>query len=646
MCGIAGILGQRNEKLCVELLKKIQHRGPDNSDFWLSPSSEYPVSLCHTRLSILDLSNAGSQPFHSSDGRYAIVYNGEIYNFIELRGYLSKRYDIIFKSNTDTEVLLCGIIFEGINFLHRCNGMWAFCFWDKLKSEGILCRDRFGIKPLYYTYMSRNSLGFSSEMKGLSPLLKSINPSPHIDSIFKYDFGYEFSDICSIDGIHRLPSGSYAIFKDGSITIEKWWTTLDHLGSDGDGLDYSSQVEQWRDLFFDSVNIRMRSDVRIGTALSGGLDSSSVLAAMAAIDKTPKSGLDPSRISSDWQYAINCSFPNSSIDESEFARLVANSCDVSFEILDINSSISSSEILNDIAQVEDPYLTIPSPMLATYRAMKERGISVTLDGHGADEMLSGYDHLRYTFGCSPSLSEFKEILAIDESVRSGIFSPREQNSIKARLRLRLKHLLVTKGLYPALMLKTSLGRIQKRLYADELENRLMDAQNEIYSHDSFASLDAFTQVLYELFHLTVLPTLLRNYDRYSMAAGLEVRMPFMDWRLVCLTFSLPWRAKLGGSYTKRILRDSMAGCLIDSVRLRRDKIGWNAPAHQWLHGHMRPLIQNYLSNPEESKYYSSFKRACSFFYEIPEPTFVDGVKTWKAILPFLWSKSLSSSAWS
>ena len=162
--------------------------------------------------------------------------------------------------------------------------MWAFCLWDSLESKATLCRDRFGIKPLYYTLLPGNHLGFSSEMKGLSPLLSSLLPSDYIDHIFANQFSYESTDFCVIKGISRLPPGCVATFQNGNLSVSKWWNTLDHLVAVDSS--YTSQVESWKELFFDSVNIRMRSDVRIGTALSGGLDSSSVLAAMSAISKS------------------------------------------------------------------------------------------------------------------------------------------------------------------------------------------------------------------------------------------------------------------------------------------------------------------------------------------------------------------------
>lgn len=641
LCGIAGVIGLRSHQIATKLLRKIEHRGPDGSGFWFSPPNKFPATFCHSRLSILDLSNAGAQPFHSSDGRYTIVFNGEIYNFVELRSYLYSKYNISFLSDTDTEVLLYGLIYQGLEFLPKCNGMWAFCFWDNLESKALFSRDRFGVKPLYYSELSGGSLGFSSEMKGLSPLLSSISPSKHIDDIFSYQFSYEFSGLCAIEGISRLPAGCVATFQNGRIAVSKWWNTLDHLSQVE--TDYSSQVDSWREIFFDSVRIRMRSDVRIGTALSGGLDSSSVLAAMSAISN--KSDSSTIRFADDWQHGICCSFPGSSLDESYFARIVAQSCAVDYAEVDIIANISESSIVESLANVEDPYLTIPIPMLETYKAIKANGISVTLDGHGADELFSGYGHLKYALSCSKTYCHFSEILEIDRSTRTGVFSSKERLSVRRMLKRRVLYLLYSCSILPFSILKSSIKDCLYRFSSSSFHFRQIEARHEINNHPGFLELDVFSQVLYEIFHLTILPTLLRNYDRYSMANGLELRMPFMDWRLVCYTFSLPFEAKLGDTFTKRIQRDALSGYLIDEVRLRRDKKGWNAPAHEWFLGPLKDPLADRFSNHSTSPYHQKFRSSYMQFMNLSKPGFNDGLKLWNSLLPLLWFDSLNCSSW-
>ena len=266
----------------------------------------------------------------------------------------------------------------------------------------------------------------------------------------------------------------------------------------------------------------MRSDVKLGTALSGGLDSSSVLAAMSHIASSQDSSFG--RLADDWQHGVCASFPGSSIDESHFARDVASHFGVQFESLEINPPSSLSDFLNSLAQVEDPYLTIPHPMLSTYSAIKSKGISVTLDGHGSDEMFSGYGHLQHALRSSRCLTEFREILEIDKSTRTGIFSLKEKLSLKSQLKLRLLRLLASYGLFPPSVLRYHISRLKGNLFHSDFSSRFLEAKHLMNSHPVYRSMDVFSQVLFEIFHITILPTLLRNYDRYSMCCVYSLRI--------------------------------------------------------------------------------------------------------------------------
>jgi asparagine synthase (glutamine-hydrolysing) len=288
-------------------------------------------------------------------------------------------------------------------------------------------------------------------------------------------------------------------------------------------------------------------------------------------------------------------------------------------------------------------------MLATYRAIKNAGISVTIDGHGSDELFSGYGHLKKALACVTTRKEFAEILSIDESCRTGVYTEREKLTVQTLLRHRLKILI---GDYLPPNLRRFLGGLlPSRLARGSAKFLFRESPVEsdvksITSHPAFQAMDVFSQVLYEIFHVTILPTLLRNYDRYSMASGVEIRMPFMDWRLVCFTFSLPWQSKLGGTYTKRIQRDALAGILIDPVRLRRDKIGWNAPSHEWFRGPLGNSVDSWLNDSSLAPYHSRALKAWHLFQDIEKPSFRDGEVFWNDLLPFLWTQSLTEEAWS
>lgn len=621
MCGIIGTIGfNDNSKLNINTLN---HRGPDANGKWVSPKNEYPVVLGHTRLSILDLTEAGNQPFVSNDGRYVLVYNGEIYNFIELRIEMESLGEF-FYTNSDTEVLLRGLILHGPLFQLRCNGMWSFCLWDRKKKIALFGRDRFGKKPLYYHLPKNDNLIFASEMKGIYPFLNSIEPAEDINIYIQKLFDYESSENCVIKGVKRLPPGYYATFKDGKFIPHRWWNTLDHIEDVNNS--YEEQVERWREIYLDAVKIRMRSDVRIGTALSGGLDSSAIFCTMNYL--TDKNN-NQKRQAKDWQNGFCASYPGSDLDESKWAKIVTDSVNANLQKIYINPQNSSWSVKEALYQVEDPYLTLPIPMLQTYREISNAGIKVTLDGHGADELFSGYGHLNSAFHSS-NLEQTSELVSIINSLVSGKYKLDngniKMNFIKQKLIIYLRNYLKKSvGLFRSLLGKLDLEFLMYKLtYPDQ-------------SHYQFKKLDPLSKNLYEIFHITILPTLLRNYDRYSMASGVEIRMPFMDHRLVAYTFSLPWTSKVGGTYTKRIMRDALKGILPEQIRTRRDKIGWNAPLHEWFKDSYKSEIEKLINNEVFSK---KIQKAWEKFQKKEIKNFADGQKLWSLLMPELWKKSL------
>ena len=632
MCGIGGIIGEKSSSSARKIIEKLLHRGPDSNDYWISDEGEFPVTMCHTRLSIIDLSEDGSQPFFSEDQRYVLVFNGEIFNYIELKEELQKK-GCFFKTRTDTEVLLKGLILEGPEFQLKCNGMWSFCLWDRESNKALFGRDRFGIKPLYY-YQKEGLLIFGSEMKSITPFIKKIEKSNNFDSLTKSIFNYESTEECVIKGIKRLRAGNYLIFENKNIIIKRYWNTLDHI--DFTNKNYEEQVEDWKYLFLDSVKLRMRSDVSIGSALSGGLDSSSVVAAMNHISENNRD----KRFNDDWQHLFCSSFPGSINDETKWAEKVADNLSLPLNKLVYNPSSYSFNLEQSIAMVEDPYLTVPLPMLFTYREIKRNGINVTLDGHGSDELFSGYGHIKKAISATKNKERIKELMAIEASLNSGIYSPNEKKLKRKWVKYKLKE-IIQDSLFGSYKIICNLpGNLFNRF---RLSPSYFD--NELHNHPVYIEMDSFSQVLFDLFHYSFLPTLLRNYDKYSMASGVEIRMPFMDWRLVCNTFSIPTSSKLGGSFIKRIQRDSLKNILVDDIRLRRDKIGWNAPSHDWFRSFLKVEIDSILKNSKNSKYFKSSLKAWNYFHNIQKPTFEDGHETWMKLLPLIWENSLNNKIW-
>lgn len=622
MCGLIGSIGfKNNHKLKIESLT---HRGPDSFGKWESFEGEFPAVLAHTRLSILDLTKDGNQPFISEDQRYIFVYNGEIYNFIELRLEMES-LGHTFKTNTDTEVFLKGLILEGPLFQLRCNGMWSFCLWDRKKKSALFGRDRFGKKPLFYHFLDNNRLVFSSEMKGIYPFLNTIKPAENINILLQKIFDYESSENCVIAGIKRIPPGYYSIYENGKLTSHRWWNTLDHLENISE--NYEEQVQKWREIFLDAVKIRMRSDVHIGTALSGGLDSSATFSAMHYLSNKNNGQV---RQAQEWRNGFCAHYPGSSLDESKWAKIVTDSTNTDLKKIIINPQKSNWTINEALYQVEDPYLTLPLPMLETYHEISKAGIKVTIDGHGADELFSGYGNLSSALKVS-DLKQTAEIVSIIDSLQNGKYEPKSKN-----IRLNfIKHKLIT--IFNP-YLKQSKQLIKTFLGKQDIEFLKYKLDYADKHHHNFKKLDPLSQDLYEIFHVTILPTLLRNYDRYSMASGVEIRMPFMDHRLVTYTFSLPWTSKVGETYTKRIMRDALKGILPEAIRKRRDKIGWNAPLHEWFKSSLKSEIDEIVDKDVLPK---NVKKAWQNFQKKKNPSYFDGQKIWMILMPELWKRSLS-----
>ena len=348
MCGIVGCIGEPlEEKLSSKVLSLLRHRGPDGDGSWYAPAEETRAWFGHTRLSILDLSPQSTQPMHSECGRWVITFNGEIYNFLELRRQLEQR-GIVFRTQSDTEVLLNGLITYGPDFQLQCNGMWAFSLWDRVQGRAILGRDRFGKKPLFYTHCGEG-IAFASEMKGLYPLMNSVQASACIDEHFRDLFDYEATEVCVVAGIKRIPPGHYAVWEGGKLHTHRWWCALDHL--EVPPSQYDEQVERFRELFLDAVRLRMRADVRIGTALSGGLDSGSTFSAMAHLANSFK-GYE--RMSRDWQHGVCASFPGSAFDESASARVVAEYVGAPLECIAVNLNASPGQLPNHSGKPKIP----------------------------------------------------------------------------------------------------------------------------------------------------------------------------------------------------------------------------------------------------------------------------------------------------
>jgi len=608
MCGIFGYKGKIEQERALTCLRTLAHRGPDGEGIYHNDD----IFLGHRRLAILDLSENGKQPMSYADERYWITFNGEIYNFIEIREELLGR-EYKFKSDSDTEVILASFIEWGEKCLDKFNGMWAFAIWDNLNKELFLSRDRFGKKPLFYSFIN-NDFVFGSEMKAIAPLLGEIEPDMDIVHDLEHIFYYESTDKCLVKGIKRFPAGHFGRLRNGELELTRYWCTLDHLIDVPE--TYEGQVQKFRELFLDACKIRMRSDVPIGTALSGGLDSSATFCALNYLSTSS----NDKRISHDWQHAFSASFPGTPIDETEWAKKVAEYCDAKINVVEIKPENYLSDFYQHIYLFEDLYITPHIPFVATYAAMKNNGVSVTLDGHGADELFGGYsfDYIHILHDNMFNFRDSKDV--VDVYYDSQLIDNNQFAKLPSKYIFLIKQFVKNAG---------------KKLL--NYKNKNQDDK-----HPNWKKMDYFTQKLYISFHQTVLPTLLRNYDRYSMINGVEIRMPFLDHRLVSYAFSLSWRAKIRNGYTKSIIRDALADIMPNDVVYRKTKIGFNSPMVDWFKGPLKNFFLDIISSGEfkNNKIVNSAisEKYIKDVIEDPLAKFHDAERAWKMIVPYFWFK--------
>lgn len=386
MCGILGIAGRIPDRLQFRrALDLLQHRGPDGQGIW-QQSETYPVTFGHRRLSILDISAAGHQPMQR--GSLTITFNGEIYNFPELQQQLSKK-GWTFQSGSDTEVLLAAWECWGPECLKMLNGMWAFAIWDSVNHQLILSRDRFGKKPLFYS-MERDVLILASEMKAMAPLMSEFVPDHRFHELAAGQYQYESTEHCLIKGIKRFPAGSYAVVSPEDIRrqqlpIVRFWDTSKESIEVPAG--YAEQVAMFRDLFQDACRLRLRSDVPVGFCLSGGLDSSSVVCALHSQRGSAAASDARFNIA---RRAFVATFEGSDLDETGYARAVMEKTGIDCTYIEIDGQGGLDRLGDYTYLFEELYPTSPVSMMDTYRMVAQNNVKVTIDGHGGDELLSGY----------------------------------------------------------------------------------------------------------------------------------------------------------------------------------------------------------------------------------------------------------------
>ena len=571
MCGICGVvaLGRPPDTRGARaMLARLRHRGPDGEGEYAAEG----VALCHARLAIIDLTDGGRQPFASEDGSLQLLHNGEIFNYIELRRELES-LGHTFRSHTDTEVVLAAYRQWGEDCVHRFNGMWAFAIWDAERRTLFCSRDRFGIKPFAYRWDGARFV-FASEPQALLA-----DPGTHAepDLVAIRDFleqGYsDHRDGTFFASIRQLTPGHSLTVSANGLRVAPWWR-LEPADPPAD------PVAEFRELFVDSVRLRLRSDVALGTALSGGLDSSAVA---VTIDHLLRTDVEAARPVGERQETFTVYFDDAGHDERPYADAVARSILSRPHLLTFGEQ-ELLELIPEVVRAQgEPFgSTSIVAQWVVMRAAGAAGLKVMLDGQGGDEVLAGYQSATRAYryadllagGRIPTLAqEIRSFAEPPVGVAQSLATPFLPESARWRLRARRDRadLLVHPGLArrASKPVPASAGRVPDRLRRQY--HRILSQYG--------------------------LPELLRYEDRNTMAHSLEGRVPFLDHRLVELAYGMPATELVSGGVTKRILRQSLADLLPTEVRERRDKLGFVTPEARFMRGALGAYARRVLDDP-------------------------------------------------
>lgn len=576
MCGIYVSVGFAPDTRHIEA---VAHRGPDGQGWRTFTSPAGPVALGHRRLSIIDLDERANQPMSTSDGRWWLTYNGEIYNYLELREELA-REGVAFRTQSDAEVLLEAVRLWGPAALDKCIGMFAFAIWDDRDKVLFLARDRLGIKPLVY-HASREGVAFGSEIKQLISLPTF---GRRIDVRRAYSFFSNgvtdhladtmFADAKNVGPGRRLRLDLKTWRPGDALPIESWWRPP---APNGRVLSEDEAAEEFRALFLDSIRLHMRADVPVGSCLSGGLDSSSIVGAQAA--HWP-AGAPPLN-------AISAVFPGSAVDETRFIDAVVAKTGVTSHRVSFDADALLAETDAVLRAQDEPYgSTSLHAQYRVFRAAREVGVKVMLDGQGADEILGGYHgcfHYHYA-----RLIRQGQALALLRTL--GERKDWHGLSYRTQLWPWLSRLPFSAALAPAGAPPPAAPWMSSAVM-NAAAPREGSVLAEAMAAEGLGPVHTLGDYCVMLTRTTNLPMLLRYEDRNSMAHSIEARVPFLDHRLVEFALKLGDQHKIVGGDTKRVLRRAMASFLPEQVRNRRDKLGFATPEETWFRGPLRQAVE-------------------------------------------------------
>jgi len=546
MCGINGILHLQsqkkvNERVLTKMRDSLEHRGPDDKGLFIANN----IGFGHRRLSILDISLAGHQPFLSEDGRYVLVYNGEIYNFREFYPELkSNGFDI--RTTSDTEVLMKLFQLHGLKMLNRLNGMFAFAIWDKSEKKLTIVRDRMGVKPLYYAFHNE-TFYFASEQKALFTAGVPLKMAQ--DGLEEYIFNrFVAGENTLYKNIKKvLPGHIMTVHEGGKTTTSNWWNLKKEIQNQP---EIKNPIEWFRETFNDAVKTRMVSDVPVGVMLSGGLDSSSILASLHH------------QKYKDIQ-TFNIGFKEKEHNEAHLAKMMAEKFNYGFQTMQLEDQNLYEQLINSTYFQDEPIMHLSEPHLLAVSQMAKPSVKVLLSGEGADELMGGY--VRYKALQYPSLlNSIATIGNLDVFTKQ----PRYEKLTRYAQILKKSDLVLFNGsnIYPKDIAETFGINIPPK---NEYRKKIYKEAKSLYPGN------LRRQALYFDQH-TYLCSLLDRNDRCTMGASVECREPFLDPRLVIGLGSLEDKWLFKGQKWKFILKKAMEERLPDEI-LKFKKVGLSAP---------------------------------------------------------------------
>lgn len=581
MCGIAGFTSLHHalsdrDVVIRRMTELLRPRGPDGEGYY----SDKDITLGHRRLSIIDV-EGGRQPMSAANGRYQLIYNGEVYNYIELRDALAQR-GCTFQTRSDTEVILQQLVCDGPEGLQLLNGMFAFAFWDNAKRRLLLARDRVGIKPLYYT-VCRGELIFASELKALV-CHPAVERRIDLLSVSKYfTFGYVPSPHTIFENIHKLEPGTYLLFDEQGCRKVTYWD-IPMEDNPVSGRNVNECAIELRDLLRDAVTKQLRSDVPLGVFLSGGIDSS-MLTALAA------------QVSSVKLHTFSIGFEESSYDESRYAQQVARHCGVEHhhEVLSRRRAV---ELLPDAMRIlDEPFgdaSILPTFLLSKFTSQR---VKVALGGDGGDELFAGYPAFQ-AHKVTEKLS-FLPTSWRDSLIRLVRHVPVSHRY--ASLDFLLQQFLKGAGISPEIRFFLWMGFFgneeKRRLLAPEMQRSLLRRNpfEDVINHVRQSGLVSdFERILYLCMKMYLQDDILVKVDRASMANSLEVRVPYLDHQLVEYAAGIQSVYKLRGLTTKYVLKLAARDLLPRNI-IHRRKAGFMIPLASWIEQDLRGLVEDVCS---------------------------------------------------